>query len=96
MKAGRQNNLTRENVLDFLNSKNFKCDVCHHRMTWEKHKQCNDEQWTLDRIDAEKGHTFADKTKGIPGNLRTAHWACNRAHANDGKILLPTEEEDAF
>ena len=96
VKAGRKNNLTRENVLDFLNSKNFKCDVCHHRMTWEKHKQCNDEQWTLDRIDAEKGHTFADKTKDIPGNLRTAHWACNRAHANDGKILLPTEEEDAF
>ena len=93
-KAGRPNNLTYTNVMAFLGKKNFKCDICSTCMEFEWDDDTKDLQWTLDRLNNDGGHTFADKDH--VGNLRTAHWACNRAHANDGKILLPTEEEDAF
>jgi hypothetical protein len=94
LKAGRPNNLTYSNVMTCLKKKNFGCDICHERMELEWDEDTKHLQWTLDRLNNDGGHTFADGT--LEGNLRTAHLCCNQACANDGKILHPTEEEDAF
>ena len=69
-KANRQFALTTQYVKELCSKANYCCIHCKN-MVHMVYEEESGRQWTLDRIDDEKGH--------VEGNVHLSCWGCNRA-----------------
>ena len=71
-KKDREFDLSVDNVLELKEAQKDKCALCHQEMDWLYTEKNDLDQWTVDRIDNQKGH--------MKGNVRLACLECNRNH----------------
>lgn len=84
-KAGRKGSLiTRTEVMEVMKTANFCCSLCYGRVEL-CYEPGDAEQWSLDRINNDVGHT--------KDNVRLTHFGCNRADGPRGRKPVARAED---